>query len=88
MRINMRELEQMLRVDVRVQINPGLRGSVSPSLPTTWCPGILVHLFIPSASNDALSSHPVLITNTLFMFTGQNSNHPHDGGPERGALGI
>jgi hypothetical protein len=36
MRINMRELEQMLRVDVRVQINPGLPGSVSLSLLTTW----------------------------------------------------
>jgi hypothetical protein len=47
MRINMRELEQMLPVDVRVQINPVLPGSVSYSLLTTWCPGIPVHLLHP-----------------------------------------
>jgi len=85
MRINMRELEQMLRVDVRVQINPGLPGSVSLSLLTTWCPGIFVHLLHPICTQRG---HSVLITDTLFMFTGQNSNHPHDGGPGRGALGV
>src|SRR5579863_10013508 len=85
MRINMREFEQMLQVDVRVQINPGPPGSV------TFPARDLVSVYtchIPSAFNDTLSSHSILITDTLFMFTGQNSNHPHDGGPECCALGV
>jgi hypothetical protein len=62
----MRELGQMLRVDVHVQTNPGLPGSVLLTLLTTWCPGIPAFAsFISSTLNDALYRHPVLITDTL-----------------------
>jgi hypothetical protein len=87
MRINMREFAQMPQAGVREQTNPGPPGSVV-TFPTRNLVSAVHTYHIPSALNNTLIGHSVLITDISFMFTGQNSDHSHDGGPECCALGV